>query len=72
MSNIQGNVVIITGASSGIGEATEKEPDQMEELANYALKEFGQIDVLVNNAGLMPNSFKRRNLGIIYSKAAVC
>ncbi|MGM0878522.1 MAG: SDR family oxidoreductase [Bacillota bacterium] len=31
--------------------------EQMEELAEVALKEFGKIDVLVNNAGLMPNSF---------------
>ncbi|MFS0883260.1 SDR family oxidoreductase [Metabacillus niabensis] len=97
MSNIQGKVVIITGASSGIGEATAKELaskgaklvlaarredrlkklqeeiqknggqaiykvtdvtsyEQMEELADYALKEFGKIDVLVNNAGVMPLS----------------
>jgi NADP-dependent 3-hydroxy acid dehydrogenase YdfG len=31
--------------------------EQMEELADYALKEFGKIDVLVNNAGVMPQSF---------------
>lgn len=28
----------------------------MEELAQYALSEFGKIDVMVNNAGLMPLS----------------
>jgi len=90
-------VVIITGASSGIGEATAKElaskgaklvlaarredrlkklqeeiqnnggqaiykvtdvalSEQMEELADYALKAFGKIDVMVNNAGVMPLS----------------
>lgn len=98
MSNIQGKVVIITGASSGIGEATAMElaskgaklvlaarredrlqklqeevekiggkaiykvtdvasHEQMEELATYTLKEFGRIDGLINNAGVMPQSF---------------
>ncbi|WP_047152980.1 SDR family oxidoreductase [Aneurinibacillus tyrosinisolvens] len=98
MSTIQDKVVIITGASSGIGKATAKElaskgtklvlaarredrlkklqeeirnnggqaiykvtdvtsHEQMEELAAYALKEFGKIDVLVNNAGIMPQAF---------------
>ncbi|WP_152401634.1 SDR family oxidoreductase [Paenibacillus cellulositrophicus] len=125
MSNIQDKVVIITGASSGIGEATAKElsskgaklvlaarreerlqklqhdiqshggqaiykvtdvtsVEQMEELASYTLKKFGKIDVLINNAGLMPNSFlyKRRvddwnqmvdvNIkGVLYGIAAV-
>ncbi|UPO90142.1 SDR family oxidoreductase [Niallia sp. Man26] len=97
MSKIQDKVVIITGVSSGIGEATAKElafrgakvvmaarreerlktiqediknnggearykvtdvssHQQMEELADYALKEFGKIDVLINNAGVMPLS----------------
>lgn len=97
MSNTKDKVVIITGASSGIGEAAAKElaskgaklvlaarredrlqklqeeiektgrkaiykvtdvtsHEQMEELAAYALKEFGQIDVMINNAGLMPLS----------------
>lgn len=98
MSNIQGKVVIITGASSGIGEAAAKElaskgaklvlaarredrlkdlqqsilsnggqavykvtdvtsHEQMEDMAALALNEFGTIDVLINNAGIMPHSF---------------
>lgn len=104
MSNIQGKVVIITGASSGIGEAAATElaskgakvvlaarrekrlkslqqeieknggkaiykvtdvtlQAQMEELAQYTLKAFGQIDVMINNAGLMPLSplFEKKN-----------
>jgi NADP-dependent 3-hydroxy acid dehydrogenase YdfG len=125
MSTIQDKVVVITGASSGIGEATAKElaskgaklvlaarredrlkklqdeiqnnggqviykvtdvtsRQQMEELADYALKEFGKIDVLVNNAGLMPQAFLAENKvdewekmidvnikGVLYAIAAI-
>jgi NADP-dependent 3-hydroxy acid dehydrogenase YdfG len=125
MSNIQDQVVIITGASSGIGEAAAKElaakgaklvlsarredrlqklqqeieenggtaiyrvtdvtsSEQMEVLAASALETFGKIDVLINNAGVMPHSFlfKKRiddwnkmidvNIkGVLYGIAAV-
>jgi NADP-dependent 3-hydroxy acid dehydrogenase YdfG len=95
---IQDKVVIITGASSGIGKATAvklasegaavvlcaRSEDELEELKNKiesdggkalvaktdvtkpndfknavskAISEFGSIDVLINNAGLMPLSF---------------
>ncbi|HET7579123.1 MAG TPA: SDR family oxidoreductase [Bacillales bacterium] len=98
MAQIEGKVIILTGASSGIGEAAAKElaghgaklvlaarreerlqdlqkaiekeggeaiyrvtdvtsRDQMKALAQKALDTYGQIDVMVNNAGLMPNSF---------------
>jgi NADP-dependent 3-hydroxy acid dehydrogenase YdfG len=94
-SNIAGKVVVITGASSGIGESTARllasrgakvvlgarrkdridalagdirgaggnamsfetdvtRRDQVEELAQRALKEHDRIDVIVNNAGIMP------------------
>ncbi len=97
MSNIKGKVVILTGASSGIGEATAQElashganlvlgarredrlqklqrklenegasatykvvdvtsREQIEELAKHALDQYGRIDVIINNAGLMPLS----------------
>ncbi|HET7521738.1 MAG TPA: SDR family oxidoreductase [Bacillales bacterium] len=101
MSNVEGKVVVLTGASSGIGEGTAKElaargaklvlaarreerlqnlqkeiegaggearyrvtdvtsREQMEALAQFALDTYGKIDVLVNNAGLMPLSFMNK------------
>ncbi|SFQ15786.1 SDR family oxidoreductase [Salibacterium halotolerans] len=98
MSNLKDKVVLMTGASSGIGEGTAKElsdngaklvlaarreerlqeltdeinqnggdavykvtdvtsREQLQELAQKALDQYGRIDVLVNNAGLMPLSF---------------
>jgi len=97
MSNIQGKVVLITGASSGIGEAVARmlaargahvvlgarridrlealaatiqaaggsvriraldvtQRDDMQAFADFATAEFGRIDVIVNNAGVMPLS----------------
>jgi len=97
MSGIQSKVIAVTGASSGIGEATAKllaergahvvigarRGDRLEALAKdiaaaggsvrqktvdvtdagdveaflgYAQAEFGRLDVIVNNAGLMPLS----------------
>ena len=90
-------VVVITGASSGIGEATARllaknsakvvlgarrtdrletlvkdihadggiaeyqaldvtQRSQMEEIVQFALSKFGRVDVLINNAGVMPLS----------------
>lgn len=99
--NIQGKVVVITGASSGLGEAaarmlaaqgatvalgarrTERldalvaqitagggkamaqatdvtERAQVQALVDAAVQRYGRIDVMVNNAGLMPNSLLER------------
>jgi NADP-dependent 3-hydroxy acid dehydrogenase YdfG len=97
MSNIEGKVVAITGASSGIGEATARHlaklgakvvlgarrTDRLEKIVaeiraqggtaesqpldvtdrkaveafvQFTEKTFGKVDVIVNNAGLMPLS----------------
>jgi len=92
---IQGKVVVITGASSGLGEATARhlagqgaklvlgarrldrlralatelslganaavatdvtKLDDVKHLVDVALKTHGRIDVMLNNAGLMPHS----------------
>ncbi len=97
MSGIEGKVVAITGASSGIGEATAlllaergaklvlgarrsdrlealadriaaacgeaayaatevKRRDDLSNLVKLACERYGELDVLVNNAGIAPNS----------------
>jgi NADP-dependent 3-hydroxy acid dehydrogenase YdfG len=94
---IQGKVVVITGASSGLGEATAKllsaqgatvavgarradrlkalaneisdnggkalaiatdvtNRDQVKALVEQAVERFGRVDVMINNAGLMPQA----------------
>lgn len=85
MEGIEGKVVVISGAGSGLGEAAARylsaqgakvvlgarrverlqaltvETDvtrraQVEHLVEDAVETFGQIDVMINNAGLMPHS----------------
>lgn len=95
--SVKGKVVVITGASSGIGEATAKllakngamvmlgarredrlykiadeinvnggradfrtvdvtKPEEVQALVDAAKESFGGVDVIFNNAGIMPNS----------------
>jgi NADP-dependent 3-hydroxy acid dehydrogenase YdfG len=97
MQNIKDKVVVITGASSGLGEATARllsaegatvalgarrvdrlnsladeltakggkalavatdvtDRQQVKKLVDAAVEKFGRIDVMINNAGLMPSS----------------
>ena len=96
-NNIEGKVVVITGASSGLGEATARHlsaqgaivvlgarrvdriqslaqelidkggkalamatdvtrHDDVKALVDAAVQTFGRVDVMLNNAGLMPHS----------------
>ena len=96
-NNIEGKVVVITGASSGLGEAAARlisaqgasvvlgarrvdrikslageltrnggkalaiptdvtDYDQVKKLVDAAVQSYGRIDVMINNAGLMPHS----------------
>jgi NADP-dependent 3-hydroxy acid dehydrogenase YdfG len=96
-NNIEGKVVVITGASSGLGEAAARhlsslgatvvlgarradriqalaneliarggqafavatdvtQFDQVQRLVDTAVQTYGRIDVIINNAGLMPQS----------------
>jgi NADP-dependent 3-hydroxy acid dehydrogenase YdfG len=95
--NIEGKVVVITGASSGLGEATARHlcaqgaivvlgarrveriqaladelnrsggkalaiptdvthADEVKRLVDAAVQTYGRVDVMINNAGLMPHS----------------
>jgi NADP-dependent 3-hydroxy acid dehydrogenase YdfG len=100
-NNIEGKVVVITGASSGLGETTARhlsaqgatvvlgarrqdrieklagelnaaggkaiavktdvtKREQVDDLVGAAVQTYGRVDVMINNAGLMPQSLLER------------
>jgi NADP-dependent 3-hydroxy acid dehydrogenase YdfG len=100
-TNIEGKVVVVTGASSGLGEAAARllseqgatvvlgarrfdriqaladelngsggkalavatdvtDRDQVRALVDAAVQAYGRVDVMINNAGLMPHSLLER------------
>jgi len=103
-TNIAGKIVVITGASSGLGEATARhlaergaivvlgarradrlqalhdditrlggkafwrvtdvtDPAQVQALVDAAVETYGRVDVILNNAGVMPHSpLERRKI----------
>lgn len=51
------NVINSKGSGKAVYRVTDvTKPDDLEKLAELAVEKFGQIDVLVNNAGVMPLS----------------
>jgi len=57
MGHVKGRTVIVTGASSNIGEATAAPTDVTDEvqvlrLFEAAIARFGRVDILINNAGI--------------------
>src|SRR6201995_5287832 len=56
MDNIAGKVIVITGGSSGLGEASARMLSGLGAKVVLGARRHGRLDVMINNAGLMPQS----------------